>query len=319
MTHQELKLAILNNILSDDLLVLQYPDDTFMANHYIEGIAANKELEIKYVDSLDDVIEISNGLDNELSFGYLFVLKTENFAELKTDYSIYENTVIVCKKIDKKVSRYLFGYVIKLEKTEPWEIKQYVNKYCPGLPEIMVNHLINATGANTYRIVNILDQLLLFPEDERKNIYAEMANTPTTDLYFRKTSDFTKALLDKNVDIIKEVLTYRKCCDITPLYILTILLGELKNKAMICYSGPNSKLQPKELKAFNRPMDSRVFYAIKNSEIIPDDNDPGYKRKENSIRSKITFLSSIDLRLKLGQIELSDDYFTDYIINNILS
>ncbi len=319
MTHQELKLAILNNILSDDLLVLQYQDDTFIANQYIEAIAANKELEIKYIDSLDEVTEDSTGLDNELCFGNLFVLKVDNFTELKTDYSIYENTVIVCKKIDKKVSRYLSGYVIKLEKTESWEIKQYINKYCPGLPEVMVNHLINATGANTYRIVNILDQLLLFPEDERKDIYAEMANNPNTDLYFRKTSDFTKALLNRDIDVIKEVLTYRHCCDITPLYITTILLGELKNKAMICYSGPQSKLQPNELKAFNRPMDSRVFYAIKNSEIVPDITDPAYKRKEESIRSKIAFLSSIDLRLKLGQIELSDDYFTDYIINNVLS
>ena len=44
MTHKELKQSIIDNILSDDFMILQYSDYSFIANQYVETIAENKDL-----------------------------------------------------------------------------------------------------------------------------------------------------------------------------------------------------------------------------------------------------------------------------------
>ena len=317
MTHKELKQSILDNILSDDFMVLQYSDFDFIANQYVTAIAENKDLEIQYIDSLDEVLDYLTSYDDYCPF--LFVMHTDSFDELKEDYSIYTNTVVICNKIQAKVAKVVNNFVIKLDKLDPKDpkyIKEYINEECPGLSNDSINILCYVTQGNIHKIATVLTQLKLFTEKEQDKLFKELLNTEGTELYYNTAFTLTDSLLDmrNKLNTVHEILKHRNCCDITAMFVLTLLNTKLRNSAIICCGGKvsNTSFKGKDGKS----MSPEYFRRIKNSYIYNPKSQASVNQF-NKIRNNLNFLSQVDNRIKLGQLELSDDYLLDYIITHL--
>lgn len=317
MTHKELKQSILDNILSDDFMVLQYSDYDFIANQYVTAIAENKDLEIQYIDSLDEVLDYLTSYDDYCPF--LFVMHTDSFDELKEDYSIYANTVVICNKIQAKVAKVVNNFVIKLDRLDPKDpkyIKEYINEECPGLSNDSINTLCYVTQGNIHKIATVLTQLKLFTEKEQDKLFKELLNTEGTELYYNTAFTLTDSLLDmrNKLNTVHEILKHRNCCDITAMFVLTLLNTKLRNSAIICCGGKvsNTSFKGKDGKS----MSPEYFRRIKNSYIYNPKSQASVNQF-NKIRNNLNFLSQVDNRIKLGQLELSDDYLLDYIITHL--
>lgn len=320
MTNEELKDSIAENILANDLLVLQYSDTDLIANQYTQAIASQKDLELIYIDELDDINAYLSPFDDYCP--YLFVLHADTFDTLCQDYSIYENTVIICKSIDKKVAKLLDGYIIKMDKVEQWQLLDYISALCPGLDTDDANRLFVVTQGNADKIDSVCNQIALFDESEQHDVFKELLSSRDTDLYFNTAFSLADALVNiilnrdptKNAAIVHEILTHRKCCDITTLYVVTILLAKLRNISIICYGGKvkASAFVNKD----GRAMSDKQYYFFKNNYIA---NATTEQQVAGTISKAVKFLSSIDSELKLGNIELDEDYFLDYVITSLLA
>ena len=317
MTHKELKQSILDDILSDDFMILQYSDYNFIANQYADAIANNKDLEIQYVDSLDDVIDYQNSYAEYCPF--LFIIHADSFDELKDDYSIYTNTIVICNKITAKVAKAAASYIIKLDKLDPKNpiyVKEYINEICPGINPDMISKLCYVTQSNIHQISNILDQLKLLPVEKQNQALVDLMNIPGTELYFETAFTLVDALTDMNnqLPVIKDILLHRNCCDITAMFILTLLNTKLRNKAIICCGGKvsNKSFRGKD----GKTMSPEYFRRIQNS-FYYNPKSPASVKQFEKLRHNLEFLSSIDQKIKLGQLELSDSYLLDYIITHI--
>ena len=320
MTNEELKESILENILANDLLVLQWSDSDLIANQYVKAIAEQKDLEVAYIEDLADIDTYRSPLDDYCQ--YLFVLHTDVFNTLCQDYSIYENVVIICKSIDKKVTKLLDGYIVKLDKLEQWQLIDYIGTVCPGIANESANNLYTILQGNPDRINSVCEQISLFDPYEQENILQELIAAKNSDLYFNTAFNLADAVINtllnreisKNIGIIHDILTHRACCDITPLYVTNILLAKLRNIAIICYGG-NFKASDFVNKDGKAMSDKQYYFFKHNYAAIPGTKDAIAKNICNAIK----FLSSIDSELKLGNIELDEEYFLDWIIVNLLA
>lgn len=320
MTNEELKHSIIDHILPNDLLILQWSDTTLVANQYAEAIANNKDLEVVYISELDDINSYLSPLD--LYCPYLFIMHTDCFDEIKPDYNIYENVIIICKSLDKKAAKLLDGYVVKMDKLEPWHLYDYIYMLCPGLTNDDAYRLATAVQHNPDRIDSIANQIALFDPQEQSSILKELLAAPNTDLYFNTAFNLCDAItnlllkvdVQKNANIVHEILAHRNCCDITTLYVVTILLAKLRNIAIICYGGKvkASAFVNKDGKS----MSDKQYYYFKNA-YAPS---PVFEERNAKTLSKaIELLASIDSELKTGKIELSEEYFLDYVITSLLA
>lgn len=319
MTNEELRTSIVSNILSDDFLVLQCPQTTLIANQYTAAIAENKDLEIVFISELDEINDYNTVFDDFNQ--YLFVIHTDSFAELKPDYSIYENVVVICSTIDKKVSKLLDDYIVKMDKIEQWQQLDYIEARCPGLTYSDRELMYQVTQGNCDRMDSLLDQISLFNPDEQSNIFSSLLSTENTDLYFNTAFNLVDAVTNiilnnniiDNMNIVKDILLHRNCCDITTLYVITILLAKLRNIAIICYGGKSKATS--FLNKDGKPMSDKQYYYYQRA-FAPTATT---RDKNAKMLSKaISILSRIDSEVKQGKIELTDSYFLDYVLTQIL-
>ncbi len=314
MTYAELKEYILENILSDDLLILQYSDCDYIPNQYAATLADKKDLEIKYVDSLDDVNDYLSSYPDYCPF--LFVIHTDTFDELKQDYSIYINTVIICNKVSTKVTKLISEYIVKFEKPTSEDLHEFIYELCPGLTYDDATTLCQVTQNNTYKIANTLEQIALFDGREQHRVFNDLLNVPGTELYFNTAFTLVDALQDmtSKKSIVAEILKHRNCCDITAMFVLTLLNNALRYKAIICCGG---KVSCNSFKGKDgKSMSAAYFNRIKNS-FSYNPNSQASKNQFERLKKNLDFLSSVDAKIKLGQLELSDEYLLDYIITHI--
>lgn len=321
MTNAELKDSIINNTLSTDFLILQVSNSDLIANQYTQAIAQANDLEIQFIDSLTDIDSYKSCLD--VYCPYLFVLHTDNFTEIRTDYSELENVIVICATVDKKLLKTVEPFIVKLDKTEPWQVQDYIEVRCSGLSEQDRVDLYQITQGNIDRIESICDQISLFEPDEQTDILAQLRTTTGTDLYFNTAFNLVDAIvavllnrdLSANMDTIHDILVHRNCCDLTALYVNTILLTKLRNIAIICHGG-NVKASD-FLNKDGKPMSDKQFYFFKRAFAVNATTEHLVAAK---LAKAIKFSASIDSDLKLGRLEFSSDsYLLDYIIVNILS
>ena len=294
-------------------MVLQYADTSFIANQYVEAIANNKDLEISYIDSLAEAKEL---LTNQDDYGNLYIIHIDTFDEIQDDYSIFENVIVICNKVSAKVSKHVASYVIKLDKVENWQIFDFIQAECPALSDDNINYLIYSTQGNVYRINNVLEQIKLFDPQEHNKILQELFTAQGTDLYYNTAFTLVDALanISEKTNVVKDILKHRNCCDITPMFVLTLLNTQFRNKAIICC---NNKINNTVFKGKDgKTMSPEYFRRIKNSWTYNPKN-PASVSKFEALKKNLSFISSIDSKIKLGLLELSEDYLLDYIITHI--
>lgn len=302
MTLQKLKELILNDTLSDDLIIFLCEDDHFLATQYTNEIAARKNFKINIIkdirelqnDSLGNLFEDSNS--NRLN-----LLITDNFDTFVSNYYDLENTIIICDKIDKKIAKNVEPYIVKIKKATDWAVKDFMNVYCPGLAPTLVDMLYQNTNGNIYRIINELDKLNLFDKDEKNSILGQLLTAKGTDLYYRTIFDAKNAILKTDLAQLSDLMEHKDIIDMDAMALTALLLNEYKRNLLLRF---NSKTTPEQL-----GIDKKQVYFIKNN----------CKLTEEQLSKKIEFLSSIDYKLKTGKLDMDKDQLLTYLISHILA
>lgn len=297
MELHELKEKILNNTLADDLLILCCEENYFIANQYIQAIAENKLLTIVPIENLNEALIDSLFANDEI----LRVLRVDVFAEKLLDYSKLKNTIIICNKVDKKLLEQLTSYVVTIPKLQAWQIIDYAKVLCPGLPEASYSELTALFNNDIYRLVNELSKINIFPVTQRPAVLQALQNQEGLDWYTFSVFKLTEAALKSDYLTLQQCLYYYNNCDFEPLGVVTLLLREYKK---ILFVNFNSGLTFQDLGITSKQANAIKYY---------------YKNyTQTQLRYIIKFLTSIELNLREGKLELDKKYFLDYIIINIL-
>lgn len=303
----ELKDAIINGDLNDDLLVLVADDGHFLANQYLHEIAELKKMPINEINCLAELTEVSAlsmimGYDNRLN-----LLRVDTFSEEHASYYDFKNVIVICDKIDKKLEKdpELMQFVVKMPKLADWQVKDYMSVICPSISERDADWLYSATKGNIYRIINELDKVMLFDEATQPKVLNALRRDPNTDLIVPVADTAFKiydAVFCKNFNLLGNVLAHRDLYDFDPFGMATTLINKYRLLALTKNKG---NVTDAELGT-----QVKQAYAIKKafSGVTID-------RCEKAIK----FLSGIDAQLKNGELDLPTNYLMDYVINKLLT
>ena len=295
----ELKRSIESQLVPNDFIIFLCEENSFIADQYIKAICDINNLTKTDINNLQEqtsALSLVLGGNEELR-----VLKVDNFDEVVSDYSSLTDTIVVCNKIDKKISKFVEDYVIKVPKLVDWQVKSYIKLICPTLVDEEVDWLYKATGGDIYRIVNEIDKLLLFPTIERKEIFNELRYGKDSDLYALDIFELVDAIVRNNKPI---VLNYLRRAN-TMYEFMSLVSLTLKKAKDILMTRKDSNRTASEV-----GMNIKQWNAI--SKIYS-----GFP--EARLEELITFLSKIDLKVRQGTFEsLSKDTLIDYFIVNTI-
>ena len=304
MDIKQLKLEIENNILSDDQMIWKISDHNvwglntdesswFIAKQYINQIAKNKNLNIKYISSWDEVA--SQGFIEDDN---LYVYKVE---ELK-DYKEVKNSIIVCNKTDKDC--------IVFPKLEAWQFIDYIQTIVPGMDKADLEWLATQynfsmareTWMRFFRFYNDMLKISIFPESLQSSVFEELYKDGEYETISNLTIfDLSNAIMKKDTKSALIVLKAFPYIDSKPdLWLLSILLGSFK-RVIDIQMNPTAK--PEEL-----GMTDKQYYAIKKNNLNVYNNIDLIKIYK--------FLTNVEYLFKFEGI--SADQLVDYIVCKIL-
>lgn len=296
MNIKELKENIINKSLNDDFLIFKWEDVNFLPLQYINEIAKNKNLELSYVD------ELSNGLSNDYdmfdSLGDRLVVLIVDTFSTNLDCSSFKNTIVVCKKVDDVLKE----YVVEFPKIQEWQVIDLMRTKCRGLDDAILKWLYDITQGNIYRIVNEMDKISIFDKDQQESIFNLLnGDNGYVDLNPLNIFNLSNAILKKDYKTIGDVIRDIDNLDIEGTGLVTILKRNIKN---IIDIQMNPQATPESL-----GMKVNQFRAIEYN---------CGKFSNNQLIDMYEFLTSIDFKLKNGELQMDNNQLVSYIICNIL-
>lgn len=305
MDIKELKRRIETNTLSDDQMIWKISDHNvwglmtdesswFIARQYIEKIAENKNLVVKYISSFDEVVTESLIGDNSL-----YIYKVE---ELK-DYEVVKNSIIICNKTSVKD-------VVEFPKLEDWQFIDYIKTLVPGINISDLEWLATQynfsysreTWMRYFMFYNDMLKISIFPQEEQQEIFNHLYNSGEYSTISNLTIfDLSNAILRKDKKLALEVLKVFPYIDSKPdLWLLSILLNNFRRVIDI-------QLNP-FLSASELGLSDKQFYAIKKNNIGV------YSNKE--LISIYQMLTEMEYKFKFEG--LSSNQIVDYMVVKLL-
>lgn len=296
MDLQTFKTNVLNGQPPTQLVVLLCAENFFIADQYINTLCAKTGKEKRLINSI-----FEQDSANSLVFDYtetINVLKTETFNEAAEDYSVFENTIIVCNKLEKKLESALADYIIKIPVLKDWQVFDYIKQVCPELDDLETKWLYNASGKNIYKIESELDKLLLFHPKERKKALACLCFSQDSDLYALSIFEFCDAIIYNRKDILVEYFRHRATINFELMPVIGVLLPKIRNLILVKHAGKRA--------AEIGISDGQYYYLTK---------DP-YLSLEH-LQKLLQTVSNVDLQLKSGLLDIPKDAQIDYVISKL--
>jgi len=305
MDIKELKNKIETNSLGNDLMIWKIPDHKvwglntdesswFIARQYIRQIAKNKNLDIKYIDSLDDIPTTSL-----MSDPTLYIFKTEEFNNPKP----IENLIVICNKTSDKEA-------IVFPKLEAWQFIDYIKGVVPGINSEDLEWLATQynfsmareTWMRYFRFYNDMMKISIFPEEDQATLFNNLYKAGEySDISNLTIFDLSNAILRKDKKLALEVLKVFPYIDSKPdLWLLSILLNNFK-RVIDIQMNTNSTAQ-------SLGISDKQFYAIKKNNIGV------YSNKELIYIYKL--LTEMEYKFKFDG--LSADQLVNYMVIKIL-
>lgn len=290
---EELKDNIANNSLSTPFnAIFKYKDNSFLCYQYLDAIVKEKGLNKIFIQNLSDL----NSISPLLTTNNLYILETDKLNQtISIDFPC--NILVICQGVDSKIKTDYIEFPSLVE----WQIKDYIKTKVPGLSTENISWLYYITKGDIYRISEECDKLSVFSPSIQSNMFMQIRQEGGYgDLNVSSIFDLIKAISKKDIDALKNMSEEIKQED--PFALITLLNRQFLNISSI-------QLDPKST-AESLKMPYNQFQAIKYL--------TGYYTSQQLVRA-IEFLSSLDSRVKKGELDITSEYFTYYIINNILS
>ena len=305
MTLQELKSAIETNTVSDNLIIFKCSHESILPDMYIQAISKSRNLEINYVESLEDCVKSSNsifGIAEPAQLASLNVVKSEVYVWGHSKVTNVHNTIVVVQKFqDKDVEKQLEKFIITIPQLEDWQVQDYVYSMIRGVDQKKLAWMMKLCGTNYFRLQSEIDKLKLFREDEQRYVFDDLVNDGEfSDLSSFNIFNFTNALASKNLEEVLTVYKELDRVDVNEFGLLTILVKNFRNIIMVQL---NNNPTPD-----STGMSSGQLYAIKK---LPRVFSPQQLVRIYDI------LLDIDRKIKNG--ELPTEIVVDYMLIKILS
>lgn len=288
----ELKQALLNNQIINQLLIFKYDDTDFICNEYIEKIANINNAEIIYINHLEDIPQSNPFLEGKL----LYVYKCEILNELPPQIS---NLIIITGKIVKEILEKIKDYVVLFPKIEDWMLEDYITIKCPGLDKDMISWLVYSFK-DPYRLMLEVDKIRIFPPDTQKYIFNFLNNNNSFESPMENISfNISTAIQNKDIKTLSSILSNDNIKDINYIAILSIIQNNIKK---LCKVWLNK--QPTQ---DNTGLKSNQIWAINKL--------PRTYTKEQLIRA-LELTSNLNQKIKSGEFPIN--LTLDYIIIKLL-
>ena len=293
MELRKFKENVLDGKLPTQLVILVCPENFFIADQYINTLCNKSGKEKKIINS---IFEQDSALS--LVFDYaetINVLKTETFSEVAEDYSVFENTIVICNKIDKKLESLLIDYIIKVPALKDWQVIDYIKQICPELDDLEAKWLYNAAGKDIYRINSELAKITLFHQKDRKKALACLRFGKDSDLFSLSIFDLCDAIIYNKKNVLVEYLRHRSTVNFELMSLVGALLPRIKNLLLVKYAGKTA--------AEIGVSDGQYYYLTKDP-FIPLER----------LQKLLNVVSNIDYQLKSGLLDIKKEYQIDYLI-----
>ena len=301
-----LKDAIECHAVTSHFKLFKWEDNPFLAYQYAREIAKSKQLNIRYVDSLDDIIEsLTSAFTFDDYSDSLVIYACEEFeCDQSIDLNALDNVIVICHKAtldDNNV--YIFP------KLEDWQIMAYMKSQCPGLKDQEIQWLFDITAnlgknhENIYRLHNEMGKINCFPQDSQEDVFKALSDSGGySDLSPLTIFNFTNAIMKKDKLTIMNVLEDIDSIDVEGVGLITILHKNFKQLIDI-QLGKN--VTPESL-----GMSVKQFKAI--------EYNCGKYSSSNLIRI-FKFLTNLDYKLKSGELDIGNSKLIDYIVCSVLA
>ena len=295
MTLKDLKIAIMQKTLSDKFLILKNVENpakdsnaSFLSEQYLQEISKARNLEINKVNSIYESLQSTLTLlvpDKKLN-----VVKVDIFEETSLDYSQFINTIVICNKVDSKIAPLLADFIIEIPKLENWHIEDYVKMLVPEIDNSNLTWLTRSTNYKIYRILNELDKVKLFNKNDQISVVKALKDDKVSDLY-------------RNFDLEKELAIK----DFSAQSVAQAVVS--KNMNQISYFLIRRQFFDFDITLLN-------YWLLK---LLTDRVPLTFATDLMDLINKIDFVSNLSIRIRKGELELSNSSLFDYIVTNLIS
>ena len=297
MKLMELKEFIKKEAVPSDLIIFVCPESTFLAEQYTAAIC---ELRNHTQNSIQSLSELDSALSLVIGYSdYTNVLKTDVFDENYSDYSSFENVIIICNKIDKKLKSVLSDYIVEVPKLVDWQVKDYISVCCPGLDKDDISWLYEVKNNDIYAISTELDKLALFNIPEQHNVLMRLRYEPDSYLYTTDIYKLTNAILSNDKQVLYDFLSHDTYTEIDPIGLTGMLRYNIKNILLVTQNSGKT-LSELGISAGNANRYKTYGFTLPR------------------LQQLIKFLASIDSKLKNGTLDMSKNKQLEYIILNTI-
>ena len=302
MDIKELKSKIENNSLDSSFLVLELEDITslIIAEQYIDRISKNKNLNVKYIDSIDEIQDDSFIVDDNL----YVISMLDGYKDYRwvinewKDIKEHDNCIVICGKSDKGV---------KIPKLVDWNVVDYLSNKVPGLTKDDIKWLVSKYQGDYrepplyQRLLNDIEKISIFDKEDQKEIFNELIDDGSFDTLSTYTIfNLSDGILMRDKDQVRNVYLVKDYIDCDPLPLWTILYKNFKN---ISFIESNRNISASDL-----GMNDKQFYITKKYKT------GHYSKKE--LTEIMSILTNIEYMYKFGG--LSVDQLIDYLIIKIM-
>lgn len=295
----KLKSTIESNKLSNSLLIF-INSEPFLTHQYITEIAKQRKLKIENIEKFDELLTDSDifSLDSMPS-NTLRIVNLDDFKCTNKKGLSITDCIIVCNTIkDKETSDLFEASIINFPKLTDWNVKDYVYSNS-NISDRAKDWLLDTCKNNIYRIQQELDKLNIFNRKDQPELFDEFVQDGIfSDLSSFNIFDFINAIISKDREKVKTILSERENIDIEPLGVVTLLYNNLRNIIGI-QMNPNATaeslgLSPKQFVA--------IRYRVN-------------KYPSEKLINIFNTIIKIDEQLKTGYLD--NDEIIDYILINI--
>jgi DNA polymerase III delta subunit len=300
MTLKHLKELILNNTPPTDFLVFVCKDNKFLARQYVTELARALNAEEVKITSIYEPLQSSAFLLTQQANDTLNVLTVETFDERAEDYTQFENTIVICDSIEKSLVSALDEYIVEMPKFAAWQLFDFVKTQVNFLEDYEINWLLEGANNDIYRIINELDKVKLFSPEEQRQVFQDIRFEPNSDLFKIDFYTFVNALVVGDCEVIKNYLAHGAASKLDPIGVANQVTNSLKN-ILLATQNPTAT-------AADLGMSSKQHRALNSI----------YKTVwVEAVKSKLKFLTRLDVRLKSSELDMSKEDMLTYIVANL--
>ena len=294
MTLAELKESIRNKNINDDLIVFVCEENFYLATQYINAICETKQLELTVVQSIfssDSALSLVMNFDNNFKVVYV-----DTFEEITEDYSRFTNTAVVCNKVSNKLANVLAPYIVKVPSLQEWQVKDFMQTRCPSLSTMDINDLYSAAGGNIFKITSYLDLLDLFEPEKQSELAYHFARLPGSKLVSFSAFALVDAIVSKDLKTLKQYFSLAEYDTVSFLGLVSLLLNKVKAILYVEHS-------TKPWQELN--MSESQYYRLSKYRT---------NLKQGILKEKLKILTSLELQLKSGLLDIKESKQIDYLI-----